>query len=156
MTVTGLQGVLDSAKPIGDAVWYFFQDFKIYKDKFTDKKGKLLERKEILEKYPKLIEKYDEIKEAMSWKDISDMYTSSHAQYNIRRFDFTHAKIENENLVILDRDNGDLHYICADQINAFIRYDITQKGYQINKDTGEVEEVEVNKNKIRINQMYKG
>ena len=95
MTVTGLQGVLDSAKPIGDAVWYFFQDFKIYKDKFTDKKGKLLERKEILEKYPKLIEKYDEIKEAMSWKDISDMTWDS-----IRKVDK-----KEDNLISIPSDN---------------------------------------------------
>lgn len=156
MTGAGVQALLDSAKKIGDGVWYFFHEYKDYKPKFTDKEGKILSREEVLEKYPKLIEKYDEIKEAMDWLDISDMFTSSQAQYNIRRFDFTHSKVEGDNYVILDKDNGDLHYVATDQINLFVRYDKDQLGYELNKKTGEVEEKKVNENKIRINHMYKG
>ena len=162
MTTTGLEGILSAAKPIGMNVFNFFCRFKEYEKIFV-KNGSLITRDEAIElqdtkKYgTTLVKIYDEIKERMEWLDISDLYTSSAAIYNCERYDFKNATVEYDSLVILDRDNGDLHYMACDQINAVIRFDAKQKGDVLNYKTGEVEtNVEVNKDRVRINMMYKG
>lgn len=157
MTTEGTNAVFSAAKPIGKNVWNFFQDFKKFEKLMTNKNGDLISREEIIKmNKPYLIKKYDEIKDCMSWIDISDIFMSTQSIYNCKRYDFTHAKIENDVLIVLDRDNGDLCYIACDQINVIIRYDADQKGYKINPKTGLSEEIDYNKNQTRINTMYKG
>ena len=161
MTPVGVQAVLDDAKTIGTNVFNFFPDFKPYEKIFTNSDNSLKTRDEIIEyalshKQERLIKIFDQVKEASGWKDISDMFMSTQSIYNVKRYDFTHAKVDRDNLVIFDRDNGDLIYVACDQINLIIRFDAEQKGYKINEKTGDVELVDYNKNQQRVNTMYKG
>ena len=159
MTTGGFQTAFNEAQIIGENVYNFFPSYQKYKDIFEkeiEKDGKKVkvDREYIKINHPSLLKQYDELQYYKTMKDIVCIYTSAQAAYSSTRYDITHGKIIDDCFKVVDRDTGDTHYIAIDQINVIIRYNKDEKCYDYDRKTGEIKEMEINKDKPRNELFY--
>lgn len=70
-------------------------------------------------------------------KNIMAILMSTNATYTRERYDFDNLTIENDNAVLLDKDDKTKHYLAGDQVNTFIVYDKT-KSYNLDENGNEI------------------
>lgn len=161
MTSSVFDAVFAAAKPIGSNVYNFVPKYKPY-EKIFEKKSKgsstTVPRDEIKANYDaKTLKIYDEVMYTKTLKDIVAIITSAEVNYHFSRYDITHCeKIGSEGIAIVDLDNGSTHYIGLDQVNVITRYAEDTKVKKVNEETGEVEDVLINKNKPTQYDFYSG
>lgn len=150
MTPAGVAAVLASAQLIGDNVYNFYPKYAKYKALFEKTDGTTVSRDEIKAMHPPATLKvYDEVMFLKGNKDIVTTISSAMQMYDGETYDYVNAKVEDDNLVLVDRFSGDTHYLAADQINTIIRFDKDATADVIDEKTGGRENKNINEDKAR-------